>query len=110
MIVYDLALDALSRPLVAVVDLELLALIVLARDRSTKFAEPLAHRATEFGQALRTEDDQGDDGNDDHFDWSYVWHRKSPLALRDANDRDGHDPRVGTRRQPLPDPVGRQRT
>jgi hypothetical protein len=75
MLAYDLALDALPRPLVARFDLGLLAIVVLARDRRSKLANPPAHGATELGQALRTEDDQGDDGNDNHLERSDVWHR-----------------------------------
>ena len=73
---YDLALDGLIGILRAL-DLGWLpGLIVpvLARNRPSELADALAHRAPKLRQALRPEDHQGDDEDDDQLEWSNVRH------------------------------------
>src|SRR5215204_7215902 len=72
---YDLSLDGLIGILRALDLGRLLGLVVvLARDRPPELADALAHRAPQLRQALRPEDHQGDDEDDDQLEWSNVWH------------------------------------
>src|SRR6188472_3828101 len=52
-----------------------LLLLLLPGDRRPELANALAHRAPKLRQALRPEDHQGDDEDDDQLEWSNVWHR-----------------------------------
>src|SRR3954471_20607830 len=72
----DLALDGLTGILRAL-DLcggGLIVILVLPGDRRPELADSLAHRAPQLRQALRPEDHQGDDEDDDQLEWSNIWH------------------------------------
>src|SRR5581483_6241226 len=77
----DLALDGLIGILRALDRrrlrrLFLFVVVSLAGDRSPDLADALAHRAPQLRQALRPEDHEGDDEDDDQLEWSHVWHRE----------------------------------
>ena len=55
-------------------------IVVVARDRSSELADALAHRAPELRQALRPEDDQGDDQHDEDLGKSDVAGHSSQMV------------------------------
>src|SRR5512133_3185293 len=84
----DLALDGFTGILRAL-DLRRRGFLVLAlpRDRRPELADALAHRAPKLRQALRPEDHQGDDEDDDQLEWSNIWHRDAWYSGRSLGIR-----------------------